>query len=347
MIAARTLRRTDGEPRLRVLLADDHPLVLEATRRLLAPCFDVVAAVSDGRQALDAACQLDPDVIVLDVTMPVLDGFQTARALKRSGSRATIVMLTIHEPDGLARAAIESGVQSYVMKSRMQSDLERAIDHAVAGRIFMPSLTSLLALAPAPGSGRHAVQFGSEPRAFPDDLSGMLAAAIRRGDLVAIIATEATRHAVTQRLLASGCDLAAAADRGIYRSLDATEAVSQIMVGGRLDTGRVAAFVDDYERSRLAVSASNVTVVGEMAALLCRDGHAEAALQLERTWDGLTRSLPFLTVCFYALEYFSEGSFPELFPGICAPHSAVCHATMHRRWRSVENVSPRIKALPR
>jgi DNA-binding NarL/FixJ family response regulator len=331
MTGPRTLRRTDGKLRLRVLLADDHPLVLEATRRLLAPSFDVVAAVSDGRQALDAASLLDPDVVVLDVTMPNLDGFQTARALKRSGSRAPIVMLTIHQSDGLVSAAIESGVQSYVMKSRMQSDLAHAIDHAVAGRLFVPSLTSLLAIAPSPGPGRHAVQFGKERRGFLDDLSGMLAAAIRRGDLVAIIATEATRDAVTERLLASGCDLAAAADRGTYMSLDAMVAVSQIMVGGRLDATRVAAIVDDFERSRLAASASNVTVVGEMAPLLCRDGHAKAALQLERTWDDLTRNLPFLTVCFYALEYFSEGSFPELFPGICAPHSAVCHATMHRR----------------
>ena len=333
MIGPRTLRRVNGEPRLRVLLADDHPLMLEATRQLLASSFDVIAAVGDGRQALDAARQLDPDVAVLDGTMPHLNGFQTAHALKQSGSRATIVMLTIHQSDQLVAAAIESGVQSYVVKSRMQSDLERAIDHAVAGRIFVPSLTSLLALAPAPGTGRHAVQFGIAPRAFPDDLSSMLGAAIRRGDLVVMIATEATRDEVTQRLLASGCDLAGAADRGTYMSLDAMEAVSQIMVGGRLDATRVAAFVDDYERSRLAVSASNVTVVGEMAGLLCRDGHAEAALQLERTWDDLTRELPFFTVCFYALEYFTEGSFPDLFPGICAPHSAVCHATMHRRRR--------------
>jgi DNA-binding NarL/FixJ family response regulator len=232
MIGPRTLRRVNGEPRLRVLLADDHPLMLEATRKLLASSFDVIAAVGDGRQALDAARQLDPDVAVLDGTMPHLNGFQTADALKRSGSRATIVMLTIHQSDQLVAAAIESGVHSYVVKSRMQSDLEGAIDHAVAGRIFVPSLTSLLALAPAPGAGRHAVQFGIGPRAFPDDLSSMLGAAIRRGDVVAIIATEATRDEVTQRLLASGCDLAGAADRGTYMSLDAMEAVSQVMVVG-------------------------------------------------------------------------------------------------------------------
>ena len=97
-------------------------------------------------------------------------------------------------------------------------------------------------------------------------------------------------------------------------------------MGGRIDAGRIAAIVDDLERSRLAASASHLTIVGEMAALLCRDGNPEAALQLERVWDELTRRRPFLTVCFYSTECFSERGDSEFFSGICAPHSAVCHA---------------------
>jgi hypothetical protein len=73
------------------------------------------------------------------------------------------------------------------------------------------------------------------------------------------------------------------------------------------------------------VSASNLTVVGEMSALLCANGHHEAALQLEPTWDDLTRGLPFLTICCYSLAPFNDG-IPELFPHICASHSAACHA---------------------
>jgi CheY-like chemotaxis protein len=115
----------------------------------LARDFEVVAAVSDGRQALHAARRLDPDVAVLDVTMPELDGFQTARQLKQSGSRARIVMMTMHDSDEFVAAAIESGALGYVLKTRMHSDLVSAIDHAIAGRLFVPSLTSLRALAPA------------------------------------------------------------------------------------------------------------------------------------------------------------------------------------------------------
>jgi CheY-like chemotaxis protein len=317
--------RYDSERRLRVLVADDNASILAKASTRLARDFEVVAAVSDGRQALHAARRLDPDVAVLDVTMPELDGFQTARQLRQSGSRARIVMMTMHDSDEFVATAIESGAHGYVLKTRMQSDLSSAIDHATAGRLFVPSLTSLLAIGPAPGPGRHAMVLGVEPRLFLDDVSRLLAAAIRRGDLTAIVFTEARRSGVTERLLANGCDLDRARHRGMFLSFDAAAAVSEIMVGGRLDAHRVAAFVDDLERSRLAVSASNLTVVGEMSALLCATGHSDAALHLEPTWDALTRRLPFLTVCCYSLAPFNEGS-PQLLPDICASHSAACHA---------------------
>jgi DNA-binding NarL/FixJ family response regulator len=317
--------RNDGERRLRVLVADDNASILAKASTRLARDFEVVAAVSDGRQAVHAARRLDPDVAVLDVTMPELDGFQTARVLKQSGSRAKIVMMTMHDSDEFVATAIESGAHGYVLKTRMQSDLESAIDHAIAGRLFVPSLTSLRAIGPAPGPGRHAMLLGLEPRLFLDDVSRLLAEAIRRGDMAAIIGTEATRDGVSQRLEAKGCDLAKVIDRGKYVSFDAAEAVAQAMAGGRFDARRVAAFVDDLERSRLAVSASNLTVVGEMSALLCADGHHEAALQMESTWDDLTRGLPFLTVCCYSVAPFNDRG-PEFFSTICASHTAVCHA---------------------
>ena len=325
MISPRASWRSNGERRLRVLLADDNVSILGKVSKLLARSFEVVAAVTDGRQALHAAQRLDPDVAVLDITMPELDGFQTARALRQSGLRAKVVMLTMHHSDEFVAAAIESSAQGYVLKTRIPSDLESAIDHAIAGRLFVPSLTSLLAVTAATGAGWHAMQFGINDHPFLDKLSSLLAAT-RRGDVAVLVATDATRTEVAQRLLASGYDIAQAAARGQYISLDASEALSEIMVGGRVDARRVAAIVDNLERSRLAVSASSVTVIGEMAPSLCRGGNPEAALQLERVWDDLTRRLPFLTVCFYSTECFGEREDSALFPGICAPHSAVCHA---------------------
>jgi hypothetical protein len=98
------------------------------------------------------------------------------------------------------------------------------------------------------------------------------------------------------------------------------------MVDGRPDAGRVAAVVDDLERRRLAAgTASGLTIVGELAAVLCSDGKSGAAIELERLWDDLTRTLRFLTVCVYPAACFRERG-PDLFLRICASHSAACHA---------------------
>src|SRR4030095_8285229 len=105
--------------------------------------------------------------------------------------------MTMHDSDEFVAGAVKAGAHGYVLKTRMQSDLASAIDHAIAGRLFVPSLTSLLAIGPAPGPGRHAMLWGMEPRLFLDDVSRLLATAIRRGDMAVIIAREATRDGVT------------------------------------------------------------------------------------------------------------------------------------------------------
>ncbi len=257
--------RKNGERRLRVLAADDHALTLANVSTLLAESFDLVAAVTDGLQAVDAASRLDPDVVVLDVTMPNLNGFQTARELTRTGSRAKIVMLTMHQSDDFVAAAVTSGAGAYVLKSRMASDLEAAIDHVIAGRLFVPSLTSLLAIAPAPGAGGQAAQLGVTDRTGLTELSAVLTAALRRGDVAGIVASEATRTGIAERLVANGCDLDEAADRGKYISLDAGDALSAVYArraarrrphGGvrrrsrALTSRRISGVGDDCRRAR-------------------------------------------------------------------------------------------------
>jgi DNA-binding NarL/FixJ family response regulator len=110
-----------------VLLADDHRHVLEAVSGLLDTDFELVAAVADGQRALESTRRLDPDVVVLDITMPGLNGFQVAAELKRTGSRARIVFLSMHSADDYVATAITSGADGYVLKTRIQPDLIRAL----------------------------------------------------------------------------------------------------------------------------------------------------------------------------------------------------------------------------
>ncbi len=129
--------------RIRVLLADDHEAMLDRVADLLAGECDVIGTAIDGRQALVAAKQLKPDVLVLDISMPVMNGIETAHLLKEAGAKARIVFLTVHDDPDFAREALEAGALGYVIKSRIASDLLAAIKEAHAGRSFVsPSVSS-------------------------------------------------------------------------------------------------------------------------------------------------------------------------------------------------------------
>ncbi len=292
--------------RARVLLADDHIAILESVSRLLAPTFDIVALAGDGRQALDLARRLRPDVAVLDISMPNLDGFQTLKQLRREGPEPRVVLLTMHSDDAIVAAAINEGAHGYVLKSRAHLDLISAIDHALAGRLFVPTPTSLAAVA----GNRHAVQFHANDSHFLDDVSQFVGATLRSGEQIVIVTSEATRIGVAQRLQAK-MNLALLAEQGQYVALDTALALSQTMHDGRPDEGRIAEMINGLDRLRLALPKgprSRLTIFGDMSACLCRNGEFEAALELERIWNELTRPLPFFTVCSYPIDCFEHSA---------------------------------------
>lgn len=124
-------------PKTRVLLADDHQTMLARICRELGEEFEIVATVTDGRAAVEAALLYDPDVLVTDISMPVMDGLQVASALKANHSRAKIVFLTIHEDADFFDAAFSAGASGYVTKARLSSDLILAIRYVLRGQKFL------------------------------------------------------------------------------------------------------------------------------------------------------------------------------------------------------------------
>jgi len=117
--------------------------MLDHVAHLLEPEFEVVGTAGDGQAALDAAASLQPDVLVMDISMPVLSGLQAARELKRAGSRAKIVFLTVHEESDFVRESFATGGSGYVIKPRLGTDLAVAIRDALAGRFFVSPPLSL------------------------------------------------------------------------------------------------------------------------------------------------------------------------------------------------------------
>ena len=130
----------------RIVLADDRAELLETIEELLRPHVDVVGLAQNGEQAVSAAASLDPDILVLDVSMPVLDGFHVASRLRDSGSRAKLIFLSIYQHRDYVEAAFAVGAAGYVMKSRIASDLLPAIEEVLQGGKFV-----------SPPSGRSTV----------------------------------------------------------------------------------------------------------------------------------------------------------------------------------------------
>ena len=123
--------------RPRVLLADDHVMVAEALKSLLAPEFDLVGVVEDGRALVEAAGKLRPDVIVADVTMPHLNGIDALVRLRQGGDRVPVVFLTMHRDVTFARRALDAGASGFVLKHSAPAELVTAIRAALDGRTYL------------------------------------------------------------------------------------------------------------------------------------------------------------------------------------------------------------------
>ncbi len=153
--------------RRRVLLADDHTLLLEAFEKLLEPDFTVVGAVSDGRALLAAAAELKPDVIVLDIAMPLLNGLDAARQIKKTMPAIKLIFLTMNEDPNLASEAFRIGASGYLLKTSAASELPKAINEALCGRSYVtPHITQgmMESFIRRPGDDRDAPQLTHRQR---------------------------------------------------------------------------------------------------------------------------------------------------------------------------------------
>jgi DNA-binding NarL/FixJ family response regulator len=121
----------------RILLADDFPAFTDLVEGLLDPAFDVVGRVSDGDALVREALKLNPDVIITDISMPVLSGIDAVRKLRQVGSRAEVMFLTIHSGADFVRLCLSVGAKAYVVKSQLDNELLPALRQIIAGRSYI------------------------------------------------------------------------------------------------------------------------------------------------------------------------------------------------------------------
>jgi DNA-binding NarL/FixJ family response regulator len=148
-----------------VLLADDHRLLREAFARLLEPSCEVVGAVADGRALLTAAANLRPDIVVVDIAMPLLNGLDAARRLRQEMPDVKIIFLTVNEDPDLASEALRAGAAGFLLKNSAASELSRAIQEAFQGGSYVTPLASQrLSRVRAPNGSPVGSKKGSSPR---------------------------------------------------------------------------------------------------------------------------------------------------------------------------------------
>ena len=139
----------------RLLLADDHAIFLEGLRRILDPHFDVVGTVTDGQALASAAQALDPEIIVTDITMPVVNGIEATRWIRSANREVKIVFLSVHSEMVYVREALAAGGSAYVLKTCASTELVTAIHEVLAGRVYVtPSIMAPMSPVSAPADGQ-------------------------------------------------------------------------------------------------------------------------------------------------------------------------------------------------
>lgn len=126
--------------RPKLLLADDHKMFAQGLASLLQDEFELLATVEDGQALVDAAVLLEPDIIIVDISMPILNGFDAVRRLKKNGVLSRIIFLTMHADKALITEAIRCGASGYVLKQSAGEELLSAIRQVFEGGTFFPTI---------------------------------------------------------------------------------------------------------------------------------------------------------------------------------------------------------------
>lgn len=343
-----------AESTFRILVVDDY----QPWRRFVCsvlqkePPLQVVGEVSDGEAAVQKAQELTPDLIILDIGLPTLNGIEAARRIRALSPTSKIIFLTQESSADAVQEALSIGANGYVVKMDAGDELLAAVAAVLRGEQFVGSRfaghdftgasnsrtidafssnavhtsSSTTPLRKEEIAHRHEAQFYSDDEFFLDGFTQFIGTALKTGSAVIVLATESHRESLLPRLQIFGIDMVAAIEQGRYISLDVSDTLSTFMINDLPDPVRFLQVAADLiMRAAKAAKGKHprVAACGECAPVLWQQGNAEAAIRLERLWDQVGKQYDVPILCAYPLGSFQGELGSHIFAKICAEHSIV------------------------
>jgi DNA-binding NarL/FixJ family response regulator len=293
------------------------------------PEWQVISEASDGLEAVQKAQDLKPEIILLDIGLPKMNGIEAARQIRRYSPNSRIVFLSQQNDLDIVQAALSTGALGYVCKTDVHSELLPAMDATLRGKQFVSrglkghqfTDTSLLE-----ATHRHEVLFHSDDTVLLDRLGRFVANALNTGNPAIVLATKAHRDSLLLKLRAAGIDADGAVREGTFISLDAADVLSTVMVNDLPDPDRFFGSVGGWIEAAAKTAKSEhprMVVFGEAVDLLQKQGKPDAAIRLEQLWNGVGKTFGLDILCGYDLSNFHGEEDEHVFQHICAEHSAV------------------------
>jgi DNA-binding NarL/FixJ family response regulator len=336
---------------VRILVVEDF----EEFRRCICstlekqPELQIVGEASDGLEAVSKAEQLQPDLILLDIGLPTLNGIEAARRIRELSPKSRILFVSQETSARLIREGFSVGALGYVVKEHAGSELLVAVEAICEGRQFVskglsergfilppdaqdPDLhneeSHLSLVRKEEFTRKHEVQFYSDDASFQICFARFVETALGAGRAAVVVVAESHRENLIQRLRGHGVDTATAIEQGSLIVLDVAETLATIMVNDLIDPVRFLKVTGDLLAASAKASKGKhprVVVCGECAPTLWAQGRADAAVQLERLWDQTAGTHSVDILCGYVSKRSELEADIRIYERICAEHSAVCH----------------------
>jgi len=290
------MARTMARPR--IVVADDHDKTRAAIASLLASDFDVVATAADGQAAVEAADRLHPDLVVLDISMPGLNGFEAAVLIRDLPDPPRIIFATAYHDGSIAAAAYALGAAAVVSKREMLTELAPAIRRAL---LF------------------HAVCFYDDSPSLVRTVARFIGEGLAASQAAVIVATASHAASIRDQLTADGAGSRRRFEQGELLIFDADEVLNRLMVDDRLNADRFENTISPIVDKAAGTRKRLVRIYGEMVNVLWSGGRKDASLSLEMLWHQLIAARKCSLLCGYS----SGVCHGDGFNTICDRHSHV------------------------